>query len=403
MLNYKAPNDTLSTIDDGKIKGEQMETFFWLKKAIITARKEQYFMPLASVENMPKHFGKTMKCYEYLPLLDDRNVNSEGIDAEGKNKEASGKNPDGNLYGSSRDIGVITDRLPVLGEEGGRVNRIGFSRIVHEGSIANFGFFYEFTQDSFDFDSDASIMSHLSREAVNGFTQITEAQLQMDLLASAGTVVYPGGATQDDQISGEEGSETVVNYKTLMRLDQILTDNRTPVTTRIITGSRLQDTKVLNACRVAYVGTALVPTLRKITDLFGNPAFIGVQHYADAGNTLNGEIGSIDNFRFVRVPEMLHWAGKGADVTSNAGYRATGGKYDVYPILVVGDDSFSTIGYQTDGKSVKMNIITKMPGQATADKSDPYGKTGFSSVQWFYGFLLKRSERIGLIKTACAE
>ena len=43
--------------------------FFYLKNAIIQARKEMYFMPLASVTNMPKNYGKTIKVYEYVPCF----------------------------------------------------------------------------------------------------------------------------------------------------------------------------------------------------------------------------------------------------------------------------------------------------------------------------------------------
>ena len=405
MLNYNAPIDgTKSTIEE-KTNSDQMNTFFYLKKAIIQSRKEQFFMPLASTENMPKHFGKTMKCYEYVPLLDDRNINDQGLDASGA------KIKDGNLYGSSRDIGLITERLPLLSENGGRVNRVGFTRMTHEGSIHKFGFFYEFTQESLDFDSDAQLKDRLSTELMNGAVQLTEAVLQKDLLASAGTVVYTGTATTDKEVTGEggEGKASVLDYRALMRLDQILTDNRTPMQTKVITGSRLIDTKTVPACRVAYVGSELVPVLKEMKDLFGNKAFIEVQHYADAGTALNGEIGSIDNFRIIRVPEMLHWAGAGALVTTNPGYRSSNVKkegdgeeteerYDVYPFFVVGDDSFSTIGFQTDGKSVKFNVMTKMPGRETADRNDPYGETGFSSIKWYYGFLCKCPERLGIVK-----
>ena len=200
-------------------------------------------------------------------------------------------------------------------------------------------------------------------------------------------------------MTGEGPGAAIVEYADLMRLDQILTDNRTPKQTTVISGSRLIDTKTLPAGRVMFVGSELVPLLKGMKDLFGNQAFIAVQHYADAGTVLNGEIGTIDAFRIIQVPEMLHWAGKGANEVDNPGYRTTGGKYDVYPMLVIGDDSFTTIGFQTDGKTVKFSVLTKMPGQATADRNDPYGETGFSSIKWYYGTLFKRPERIGLIKT----
>lgn len=396
MLNYNAPIDGQKSSIDGA-GSDQMNTFFWLKKAIITARKDQYFMPLASVTNMPKNYGKTIKVYEYVPLLDDRNINDQGIDANGATIV------NGNLYGSSKDIGNITSKLPLLTENGGRVNRVGFTRLSREGSIHKFGFFYEFTQESLDFDSDDGLKEHLSRELMNGAVQLTEAVLQKDLLAAAGTIMYAGDATSDATVTGEGSTPSVISYKNLMRLDQILTDNRTPTQTTIITGSRLIDTKVIGGTRVAYVGSELVPDLKAMKDLFGNKAFIEIQHYADAGTLMNGEIGCIDKFRFIQVPEMLHWAGAGAVATgANPGYRTSNVSgtehYDVFPVLVVGDDSFTSIGFQTDGKSVKFTVMTKMPGKETADRNDPFGETGFSSIKWYYGILVKRPERLALLK-----
>lgn len=399
MLNYNAPADGVKSSIDGA-GSDQMNTFFWLKKAIIEARKEQYFMPLASTVNMPKHYGKTIKVHEYVPLLDARNINDQGIDASGVTIA------NGNLYGSSKDVGTITSKLPVLSENGGRVNRVGFTRLSREGSIHKFGFFYEFTQESLDFDSDDGLKDHLSRELLNGAVQLTEAVLQMDLLSSAGVIQFAGAATSNATVTGEVVGgvpASIVDYSDLMRLDQTLTDNRTPKHTKVITGSRLIDTKTLPAARIMYVGSELVPLLKGMKDLFGNQAFIPVQQYGDAGTILNGEIGTIDAFRIIQVPEMLHWAGVGAVVGTNPGFRSTtvngDERYDVFPMYVSGDDSWSTIGFQTDGKSVKMNILTKMPGNETADRNDPYGETGFSSIKWYYGFLNKRPERQGLIKT----
>ena len=402
-LQYRSPIDGIKSSIDGA-GSDQMATFLALKTALVEARKEQFFMPLATAINMPKHMGKTVKVHEYVPLLDDRNVNSQGIDAAGATLV------NGNLYGSSKDIGTITSMLPVLSENGGRVNRVGFTRLAREGSIHKMGFFYEFTQESLDFDSDSTLKSHLARELVNGAHKMTEDVLQKDLLAGAATVLYAGAATTDSEITGEEvvsGAVTIppsiVSFRNLTRLDQIMTDNRTPKQTKVITGSRLTDTKTLPSGRVMYVGSELMPMLREMRDAFGNPAFIAVQHYADAANVLNGEEGAIGPFRIIQVPEMLHWAGAGAAVKDNPGYRSTtvGGKehYDVFPMLVVGDDSFSTIGFQTDGKTVKFDITTKMPGTETAGHHDPYGETGFSSIKWYYGILIKRPERLAIIKT----
>lgn len=391
-------NNGKSSIDYGN-DSNQMNTYYWLRKSLTDARKEAYFTQLADSIGMPKHFGKKIKLYHYLPLLDDRNVNDQGIDATGSSTDKNG-----NLYGSSRDIGTIKDKLPALGENGGRVNRVGFSRIEIEGTFNKFGVFYEWSRESFEFDSDSELRGHLSRELMNGMVQLQEAMLQIDLLESAGVQVYPGTAAAMTDVTGEGDGATIVDYDTLRRVDQILDDNRCPRHTKFITGSRNIDTKTIPACRVAYVSSAVVPLLEDMQDKFGNKAWIPVQQYASAGNVLNGEIGSIGHFRFIQVPEMLNWDGQGKAVTTNPGYREKGSKYSVFPILIVGSESFNTIGFQmSNARDGKFSIITKVPGRDTADRDDPYGETGFSSLKFYYGFLCKRPERIAVIYTVAPE
>ena len=370
--------------------GNQLATFYYQKQALIEARKEQYFSQLADTTSMPKNMGKTIKRFHYLPLLDDANINDQGIDAAGATIA------NGNLYGSSKDIGTISGKMPALSETGGRVNRVGFKRKEIEGSLEKFGFFEEYTQESLDFDSDAELEKHINREMINGANEITEDALQIDLLTQAGTVKYAGNATLDTEV----GADDMVSYGDLMRLSIDLDNNRTPKHTTVITGTRLVDTKTLPAARVMYIGSELLPMLRGMKDLHNNPAFIPVQQYASGGTVLNGEVGAIDQFRIVVVPEMLKWAGAGADASASSTHHETAAKFDVFPMLVIGDGSFTTIGFQTDGKSVKFKITHKKPGLDTADRNDPYGESGFMSIKWYYGFMALRPERIALIKTA---
>jgi len=384
---------------DSSIEGggnTQIRTDHYVKQALIEAREQQFFMPLADVTSMPKNMGKKIKKYHYMPLLDDRNVNDQGIDATGD------VIADGNLYGSSKDPGVITSKLPALGEKGGRVNRVGFTRIQLEGTFAKFGFFDEYTQESVDFDTDADMRMHVSREMLNGANEMTEDALQIDLLNNAGTLYYAGAATGVDEIGGDVVDEDrYVSYADLVRLHVELNDNRTPQKTKAITGTRMIDTRTIGGGRVMYCGSEMQLTLEAMTDLHGNPAFVPVHQYAAGTTVLNGEIGSVAYFRIVIVPKMLSWSGAGADVGADAElFSSTGGKYDVFPMLVVGDGAFTTIGFQTDGKTVKFKIYHKAPGEGVADRTDPYGETGFMSIKWYYGFFVQRAERIGLVYTA---
>lgn len=378
--------------------GPQINTDYWHKKGLVEAAKETYFGQLADTVTMPKHYGKTIKTYHWLPILDDRNVNDQGLDAAGATIA------DGNLYGSSKDIGKMTGKLPVVGETGGRVNRVGQTRITIQADITKLGFFTEFTQEALDFDTEAELYGHISREMIMAANEITEDVLQMDLLNGAGVLRYAGVATTPAQITGEGADISEVTYADLQKLSIDLDTNRTPKKTKVITGSRMVDTRVVAAGRYLYAGSEMAPTFAKMTDYHSKAAFVGVEHYAYNGvsgvNSINGEIGKIGDFRIIQVPEMAFWEGAGATETAaNAGYRATGGKYDVFPLLVVGDGSFTTVGFQTDGKSTKFKIKHSMPGDNISYSNDPFGETGFTSIKWWYGTLILRPERLALLRT----
>lgn len=470
-MTMKYGNGSNSTI------GVQNKTNFWIKKALIEAKKQMFFSRLADVTSMPKHMGKTIKRFHYLPLLDDANINDQGLDANGVagefdrtiiitppdaptngtamgphvsdfvvgsdavsataltkaqalafnllkfkygiagadyaavktaaqaagftiNDTATAVSGAGNLYGSSKDPGYISSRLPTLTENGGRVNKVGFKRIEIEGTIRKFGFFSEYTQESLDFDNDDMLEEHVTREMINGANEINEDLIQMDLLAAAGVRRYGGVATSRATVTGE-GTVSLVSYAGLSRLSVELDMNRCPKATKMITGSTMNDTKVIPAARFMHVGPELVPTLRELVDPFNQPAFIPVEKYGAATTPVEGEVGAIADFRIIVVEEMMNYAGAGATVTSGGGtYRNTNGKYDVFPMLVVGSESFTTIGFQTDGKSTKFTIYHKKPGLETADRvSDPFGELGFMSIKWYYGSMVLRPERIAVYFT----
>jgi len=309
----------------------------------------------------------------------------------------------GNLYGSSKDVGTITSRMPTLTETGGRVNRVGFTRIERSGVISEYGFFTEFSEDSMTFDTDSDLYGHMSREMLIGANQITEDLLQIDLLSSAGTIIFGGTATSIVTVIGHGADPSVINYADLKKLAITLDDNRTPKSTKVIKGSTMVDTKTINASRILYIGSELQTTFENMTQTIGSVAvgaYVPVRQYADATMMMNGEIGSVGDFRIVVVPNMMHWAGAGATATvANLGYRETNDKYDVFPLLVVGSESFATVGLQSSGKmgsKQKFKIIVKKPGEEMATVQDPYGKIGFSSISFWYGFIALRPERLAL-------
>ena len=443
---YNSPSSTAS--GTASAIGPQAITDYYFKKALIAVRDHQYFMPLADVRAMPKHMGKKIKQDVYVPMIDVLNTGAQGLDTAGTALTAgewSAWNSSGtlisadnasetaaiaetgavdvaqndqNLYGSSKDTGAIQSKIPTLRENGGRVNRVGFTRTQVEGELLKRGFFTEYTQESMDFDSDADLLSHIVEEALVGANEITEAELQADLITTAtssGTAYFCSSAPGTDALAGSTVAagatrtalklavDEVVVYNDLMNLSIALDDNKTPKQTKVISGSRMIDTKTVNGGRVMYIGSELIPVVRKMTDISGSgvgSGFISVEKYADAANTLHGEIGTVDQFRIVVVPEMQHDRKGGAASSDTAGTGKNGA--DIYPMLVVGDGAFTTIGFQTDGKSVKFSVNHKKPGKEIASLDDPYGEVGFYSIKWYYGFMALRPERLGIIWTALA-
>jgi N4-gp56 family major capsid protein len=473
MSQYNSPPGVASTV------GPQINVQYYQKQALIEARKEQYFTQLADSMAMPKNFGKKIKRYIYVPLLDDQNINDQGIDAAGVTTtnaqyyvtfpevvtiadgsasaavttiNANINNPtgggtaesiasagaggsggagrtlitltkrngikyatvttanavvalnqgvtvqqgSGNLYGSSKDIGTIAGKMPALSENGGRVNRVGFKRKELEGSLEKFGFFDDYTKETMDFDTDADLEMHINREMLNGANEITEDKLQIDLINGAQVRKWAGAATSLATVTAAD----VVTYGDLMRLSIDLDNNRTPKQTTMFTGTRQIDTKTIPGARAMYIGSELLPLFKAMKDLHNNPAFISVEKYAAGGNTMIGEVGAVDQWRLIVVPHMMKWAGSGADATSNTTHYKTNNRFDVFPLLCVGEGSFTTISFQTDGKDVKFVITHKKPGVETADRTDPYGETGFMSIKGYYGFMVLRGERLALLRSA---
>lgn len=305
----------------------------------------------------------------------------------------------GNLWGSSRDIGNVTAKLPALSEHGGRVNRVGHTRVSIESDLQELGIFEEYTADSYMFDSDADLEMHCHRELLRAAAEITEDALQIDLLNAAGLVRYGGDAVAISEVTGNQGDViSLATYDDFMRLDIDLTNNKAPKKIKAILGSTKNDTRTVEAARVLIIGSELIPTVKGMVDNFGERAFKYVHEYGDAQKPMNGEIGAIDAFRIIVSPRMLHYAGAGAAVTTNAGYRATNGNYDVFPMLALSMGAFTEVSFHTGmgGKTgEKWNVMHQKPGKETMDHEDPYGKKGRRSISWFYGSLITRPEWIG--------
>ena len=398
----------------------QLNPFYYDRQAIVEANKKAFIGQLSGTRNQPKHAGKEIKKHLIIPVLDDRNINDQGINAAGvvldstkwTSIKADGtikydnadeaaaitaagvdgtvKQTSGNLYGSSKDVATVSALTPVISETGGRVNRIGFSREIVKSTLENYGFFYEFTKDDLNFDSDSKLKSHLYRESGKAAGEMCEKSLMVDLLNGAGIEIFAGGKTSVGTVAAGD----VLTLGEIRSATKVLNANQCPTDTAMITGSRNIDTKVVGNARYAYTSDELAPVLEDMMNtVTSKHAWAYVEEYADGAkfaksNIARGETGKIGKLRFIEHPEMLIQENKGA------------ANIDVYPVMIIGSGSFTQIGFQSNGGKGKFEIITKMPGKEIADRQNPYGKVGFSSNNYFYGILIERPDHICCIYSA---
>ena len=63
--------------------GVQFNDKHWSRVAVIEAKKVKTFSQMGDKLTQPKHYGDKIVKYHEIPILDDRNINDQGIDANG--------------------------------------------------------------------------------------------------------------------------------------------------------------------------------------------------------------------------------------------------------------------------------------------------------------------------------
>ena len=420
---------------------QQYHDKFWSKGAIREAAKKRTFSQLGDRLTQPKHYGDEIVKERQFPILHELNRIDGGIDATTASviqnvfyayntsgalvgtfkaidyavdagdvvgvpgsklaydaavtAAAGGKvlNGSGSLYMGDADYAVVSGSFPALTEEGGKVNGVNTKSVTVRGNVSEFGMHMTFTQRSIDMDTRVGVLAQKTKALGEAKGDLYEKQVEAALIAASEVNRTFGGA---HLTIGTCNRTAELTYADLRAMELELKRLRVPRDTKLITGTDKVDTKTVGKAFYVYVAQELTPMLEDMQHN-GINVWKPVETYAAGGPVADGEIGAIGRFRFIEVDSMLRYRGAGAaDSTGDddtAGYYATsvnGGaeKFDVFPVLFVGSDSFATVGFEGDSAKIK----TAMP-QADAF-NDPFGKNGSMSISWFFGTLIYRAERI---------
>jgi len=360
--------------------GANTITHFYDRMGIKAATDENIFSQVASRRNMPLKYGKTYKVSTWLHILDDANVNGQGLDKDGA------VIANGNGYGSTRDLGKVTTGMPALAEGAGRVNRVGVVKKTIETSLKRLGNFIEYN-DEVDKFSEDSVQIHYREELGYMAGQVQDDLVQIDMINAAGIVAYAGSKTK---ISGLVAGD-FPTYDLIRTTCKQLFVNKAKKNTTLVGGTNKIDTRTINSAWLAFVSSDMKFILEGVKDNDGVTAWIPAYKYASAGTLAKGEVGAIHDTRFIEAPRMMGYdsgaviAGDGTTTVATS------------PILYVTEDSFATVGLAGNKKIV---FKSKAPGKAT--EFDPYGLKGLFSYSFFYASIAIRPERIATIWSALA-
>lgn len=315
---------------------------------------------------------------------------------------ATMKSGAGSIKNGNGSYLVERDALTPIPETGGQMNEVGGSSKLVSAKIFSHGANTKYTVKSVKLDSRMKMIGRKIQDLGRFRKEAQESQARASVIGASEVNRL---LSSDTAVAiGELDGGDVLTYETFEAWEQDIQNAEIPLQTTIISGSTKVDTKVIDGAYIVYIAKELVPTLRKIKGPDGTAVWIPAAQYK-YGSTkedfdgLKGEVGSLEGlpFRFVVIQDMPTYKGQGEEVggigdagsaTAQAAAYKTNGRYDVFPLVVVGDDCYTTLSYGWG--NVKAHHV-----KPVADLyNDIYATKGGIVTQWSYGFLCYRPERI---------
>lgn len=372
--------------------GANSYVHYYDRAGVEAATEVNVYGQFADRKSMPTKYGKTFKISKWLHIY-DRELTDGDFAKFG--------------YLTSRDIADVTNGLTAtdgtgaaLTEGAGVTNKRSIKKITMETSFASYGEMIDYT-DEVELFSEDYIHVQYRKELGYLANRRYEDLIQLDMLGTT-NVMYSGVATSIETMGqgvaadGSQDDLFRVNFDLIRKASRKLVRNRAKKNTKIVTGSTKIDTRTINKAFYAIIGPEVKFDLETITDPVGDLAYIPAYKYASATNLAEGEVGAMQDVRFIESESQVVYRGQGATVPAgyvgNLAYTGTIGsnaKFDVFPILFPTEGSFATVGLKGHGK---IKFMSQSPDKV--ELSNPYGTKGFFSYRFWYAGIILQEERL---------
>ncbi len=395
-----------SRSDGNSTHGQNTIVHYYDKAGVKSANASAIYAQFADRRSMPLKMGTTYKVSKWLHIY-DRETDAADFASKG--------------YLTARNIVDVSAGMPTLAEGSGPANKVSIKKVTIETNFARYGEMLDYT-DEVDMFSEDMVQVQYREELGLLANRRSEDLVQLDMLATT-TVMYPGTASSLSTVGvdvqaadGTDDSLGKINYDLVRKGVRRLVRNRAIKNTSVITGSTKVDTRTINKAFYAIIGPEVKYDLENLTRGTGQETeyvYVPSYKYADATNLAEGEVGAMNDVRFIESESQVMYSGAGEEVpTSYAGDLATTTltattaaalnaftgtsdyangevRFDVFPVLFPTKGSFATVGLKGQGK-IKFN--SKAPSKV--ELSNPYGTLGFFSYNMWYAGIILREERI---------
>jgi N4-gp56 family major capsid protein len=411
--------------------GANTITHYYDKAGIKSANAIAVYAQFADRRSMPLKMGKTYKVSKWLHIF-DRETGATDFGTKGYLTAR-------NVIDVSAGINASDGTGAALAEGAGAVNKQTIKKVTIETSFARYGEMLDYT-DEVDMFSEDMVQVHYREELGLLANRRSEDLIQLDMLSGTNNM-YVGTAAAIEEVgsdttaaNGSEDALSMVNYDMIRKSVRKLVRNRAEKNTSIVTGSTKIDTRVINKAFYAVIGPEvkydLESVIRGDVNVNGTTEYVYVPayKYASATDLAEGEVGAMNDVRFIESESALVYRGAGAvvptsyaGVLSNTTINAAGAtaldayvdtsaghvdhdgytdedvRFDVFPIIFPTKGSFATVGLKGNGK-IKFN--SKPPSDISI--TNPYGTQGFFSYNMWYSGIILREERL-LKMLVCAS
>jgi len=423
--------------------GQNTIIHYYDKAGVKAANAVSVYAQFADRRSMPLKMGTTYKVSKWLHIFD----RIDGTDADFATKG----------YLTSRSQAEVSAGLAsdaALAEGAGAVNKQTISKVTLSTNFARYGEMIDYT-DEVEMFAEDMVQVHYREELGMLANRRAEDLIQLDMLSTT-KVLFGGVATEmkelgdaDDDTATDGTNDDIarVTYDLIRNAVRLLVRNRAMKNTSIVTGSTKIDTRTVNKAFYAIIGPEVKFDLEGLTR--GNVTdngtteyvYVPAYKYADATNLAEGEVGAMNDVRFIESESALVYAGQGSAVAPAAAadptytgtlstttfaneaavitgrgataqvWERTGDTwvnsgatvaaleyYDVFPILFPTKGSFATVGLKGHGK-IKFNA----QAPSKIELSNPYGTQGFFSYNmWYAGIILREERLLKVLVTASA-